>query len=412
MLVVGLGDLIVTTWSFFGDWFFNVHTEVRLTWPATTYRAWTSVGALSTARGAATATLLNDGKVLVVGGEPYGDGIGPPPPAPAELFDPTTGEWTTTASPRLVSGWGLTATLLTDGRVLVVGGYADRRVYTEPIDAPAGAAEIYDPVSQKWTRAHDAPDARAGQTATRLLDGRVLLAGGGIGAGCTFTAEVYDPALDQWQATEDMKDCRSGHTATLLRDGRVFVAGGFAGGFEYQSGVATSETYDPRTGHWTAAAAMATNREGATATRLRDGRVLVVGGATYPTRSPCGPDSAGGCVVVPSAVASAELYDPASNSWQAVPPMHTARSYHGAVLLPDGRVLVIGGRGAHRVLLASAEIYDPTTKAWAAAPALHAARFDFEAVLLADGRVLASGGGDTQAELRGTEVLGPPPSGR
>jgi N-acetylneuraminic acid mutarotase len=304
--------------------------------------SWTATGSMIAARGSHTATLLPDGRVLVAGGNSDGE---PYTLASAELYDPTSGSWTATASMIEARG-GHTATLLPDGKVLVAGGVAAG--IGEDIPPALASAELYDPVSSTWTATASMPEARSAHTATPLLDGRVLVAGGQGTAGSALleSAELYDPGSGSWSATGGMIDDRLGHTATLLPDGRVLVAGGVSLSFEIGA-LASAELYVPVSGTWTATASMPEARSGSatplpsshTATLLPDGGVLVAGGYT----------GGGG------ALASAELYDPRSGSWTTTARMIEARGGYTATLLPDGKVLVAGGGGAP----GSAELYDP-----------------------------------------------------
>jgi N-acetylneuraminic acid mutarotase len=187
-------------------------------------------------RGEATITLLSDGRVLVAGGQSFGVGT-------AELYDPTTGTWTATAS---MSAGRIdhTAVLLPDGQVLVTGGYTYDT--TGNNGTALSSAELYDPSTGTWTATGSIAQARAGQTATLLSDGTVLVSGGqdirnNAGLGNLATAELYDPIGGTWTATAQMVEARYGHTATLLLDGRVLVFGG-------GSTAATAELYDPGSG--------------------------------------------------------------------------------------------------------------------------------------------------------------------
>jgi N-acetylneuraminic acid mutarotase len=212
--------------------------------------------------------------------------------------------------------YGHTATLLADGRVLVVGGYQD--------GSPNGPfAELYDPLSGTWTAAGNMATMRSSHTATLLPNGKVLVAGGYIrstrehcgqpsgspSVDCTnplASAELYDPQTGAWSATLDMVAPRAGHTATLLPGGRVLVAGGTGSADTSASGLheplASVELYDPASGTWSATSSMVDSRDGHTATLLPDGRVLVAGGI--------------GFKVPPGSVdlASAEVYDPGSGN--------------------------------------------------------------------------------------------------
>ena len=181
--------------------------------------------------------------------------------------------------------------------------------------------------------------ARDYHTATLLSDGRVLVSGGYNGTAPLNSAELYDPATGAWTPTGPLVTQREYHTATLLPNGRVLVSGGYGG---TSAGIlASAELYDPATGTWTATTgSLATARDYHAATLLPDGRVLVSGGL-----------SAAGYL------ASAELYDPATGTWTATTgSLVTQRAYHTATLLPNGRVLVSGGYNGTAVL-PSAELY-------------------------------------------------------
>lgn len=181
-----------------------------------------------------------------------------------------------------------------------------------------------------------------------------------------------------WIATGNMIGARANHTATLLPNGTVLVAGG--GGTGLSAPLATAELYDPATGAWTATGSMNGIRTAHTATLLPDGKVLVAGGA----------DSVGETSV--NALATAELYDPATGTWAPTGSMMEARAHQTATLLPDGKVFVAGGSGLHGPQLASAELYDPGTGSWTATGPMVTDRSGHLATLLQDGRVLVLGG--------------------
>jgi hypothetical protein len=346
-------------------------------------------------------TLLAAAALLVVGGAAVGSGLlrlpslVPPEPVPSLAVVPTPSanaspsefaspsavpspsvvparapSWTATGSmgtPRR----GQSATLLVDGRVLVAGG--------EPNGPKPPSAELYDPTTGSWTAAGRML-GYSGSNLTRLLDGKVL-------AG---TSELYDPASGSWTATgRTVAVHQDRGTITLLLDGRVLVAGGHA---DTSNGVTGSaELYDPQTGTWTVTGSMVTPRAGHTATLLPDGRVLVAGGGDY------GDDWT---------MASAELYDPVSGTWTATGTMlakvgpRNSSSNQVASLLRDGRVLVAGfvvldcaidGSGPCS-FVSDVELYDPGSGTWTATGTMAVAREGFTATLLPDGKVLVTGG--------------------
>ena len=225
---------------------------------------------------------------------------------------------------------------LDDGRVLVVGGEPGRHV----------SAEIYDPRSSRWEMTGSPRGAEFGATSLVVLkDGRVLRAGGDRGENRpSRIAEVYDPATGTWTTAAAMTDARAFASATVLSDGRVLVIGGA----QSYSGrpLPTAELFDPATNTWKAAAAAATTRLERSVTTLVDGRVLVVGGV--------GPSG------YPGALSTAELYDPATDTWSPTADLAEGRFAHAAVLLADGTVLVVGGHATGWFnYLGSAERYYP-----------------------------------------------------
>ena len=303
------------------------------------------------------------------------------PSAATELYQPSTGSWVATAAMK-APRWGHTATLLSDGRVLVAGGYLGS-------DARSASVELYDPVKKAWSKTGDMTRGRGGHSATLLSDGRVLVVGGGLedasgeGGPRSPSAELYDPRTGTWTATGSMRDARTGFTATLLSDGRVLVAGGDAG-------FTSVELYEPRTGRWTPTEDMAEGRMGHTATRLADGRVLVTGGCA------CSDPGQG-------ELRSTELYDPIAGTWSGAGEMRSARIFHEAVLLHDGRVLV--GTDDLWDRAPSAELYQPTSGRWIAAANPAEARTGYTATLLGSGKVLVAG--DYARNLRSAELFDP-----
>lgn len=260
-----------------------------------------------------------------------------------------------------------TATMLLNGHVLIVGGGEG----PDLIDGffVVGGAELFDPSTGTFISA--GTERRDLHTATLLGNGKVLLIGGEtdwVGSppvpNVSSGADLYDPATGVFQPTGNMATGRESHTATLLADGRVLVTGGARPqglSWEY---LKTAEIYDPASGSFSATGDMVNPRAFHTATLLSNGKVLVTGGN-------------GGGV-------SAELYDPVTGSFAVTGSMSVARSLHTSTLLTSGKVLVVGG--------ATAELYDPPTGLFTTVGPLITARSVHTATLLDDGTVLIAGG--------------------
>jgi hypothetical protein len=190
-----------------------------------------ATGALANGRYGHTATLLKDGTVLLAGGTQYNAGYGPSLSS-AELYDPSTGQFTGTGSlgsPRAYAA----AALLPDGRVLVSGGEATfNDNSTQPVQF-WNTAEIYDPASGTFSATGTMTTARTRHSAAPLANGQVLIAGGltsTTSANATASAEIYDPASGSFSATGSMSTGRSFLAAVPLTNGLVLVAGGLDGG--------------------------------------------------------------------------------------------------------------------------------------------------------------------------------------
>lgn len=252
--------------------------------------------------------------------------------------------------------------------------------------------------------------ARAAHTATALPDGRILIVGGmpeGTGdEGALATAELFvsggEAGTGQFRSAGRMLAARMAHTATRLADGRVLLVGGYGAGNAY---LASAELYNPTTGRFTPTGRMGTARAGHVATLLADGRVLVAGGVGE------------GWMFLNSA----EVYDPATDTFRPTGAMAVPRESHTATRLPDGTVLVVGGhagRHAAVVLYATAERYDPRADggrgAFRPAGAMAVRRHKHDAVALADGRVLVTGGADERDDrgaYRSAEIFDPRANG-
>jgi hypothetical protein len=271
-----------------------------------------------------------------------------------------------------------TATLLggnANAKVLLAGGKHDDGTIL-------ASAEIYDPVAKTFTAtANNMPNKAVGHTATLLLNGKVLIAGGG-----NSNAQLYDPASNKFSSTGGMSGQRSNHTATLLKDGRVLLAGGSG---STGRAVATAQLYDPSTATFSNTGSMTSTREWHTATLLPDGRVLITGGRDGSSYR-----------------ATADIYDPSTGTFTATAGMAAPRAIHEAALLLNGTVMVCGGfNGADE--LATAEIYDPIAGTFRSTGSMITARDYFTATVLGSGIVLVTGGYGVD-ELKSTEIFASP----
>ena len=231
---------------------------------------WTRTGSMLTATEQQPGVLLHDGQVLM--------------PGTAELYDPATGRWAATGAMNVARTVGFTATVLQDGQVLVAGG-----VEAGVNQTVTSGAELYNPATGTWAATGSMITARQNQTATLLPNGQVLVAGGGgtcVNGSCPTlsSAELYNPATGTWAATGSMPFPHEGALAGLLPSGEVLVACGVQ-----DPGVnpCAADLYNPATGTWAQDGAA-----GASATRdysavlLHNGQVLISGGenGTYPAR--------------------------------------------------------------------------------------------------------------------------------
>jgi WD40 repeat protein len=433
-----------------------------------------------------TATLLPDGNVLVAGGFNSCDDTACSDTSGAELYHPGTGTWTATGAMHLARQQH-SATLLPDGDVLVAGGFSYFPSSIGPSGRLDSSAELYDPTTGTWTPTASMAATHSGQTATLLRNGWVLVTGGG-----TRVAEIYIPQRAVWVSPGTMGTARTDQTATLLPNGNVLVAGGTGAGnpgpvlptaelfhtgagplvrvtpgaitFPSQqvgstsgarsytvvndgsAGLATSAVRvtgaNPADFHATTTCTKAPVAPGQSCTvsvrfapagtglrtagvAVSDNAPLSPHGVTVtgfgggpnvwaPTSGPMAtpredfaetvlPDGkvliAGGSNTIRGVLRSAELYNPATRSFSATGSLSTARSEPAAALLPDGQVLVAGGHTHIFADLASAELYNPATGTWRKTTSMNETGHGLTATVLGDGNVLVASFGSGKAEV-------------
>ena len=277
----------------------------------------------------------------------------------------STASTSTAAGSMTVARSSHSATLLANGMVLVAGG--------ANASGTLKSAELYDPAKGTFAATGDLAFPRQGHSATLLPNGKVLIAGGEDDVGPIATAELYDPGSGTFTSVGNMTSVRWSHTATLLANGKVLLAGG-ANNSDSQD---SAEVFDPVSNMFSPVSSMTTPRMHHTATLLANGNVLLAGG--WSSYAPI------------TTLNSAELFDPATNSFGSVGNMSIAHWFHRSVLLPDGRVLVVAG---NKGLFSKAviEAFDPVSGSFAIVGSLTQARHSHTATLLPNGKVLVTGG--------------------
>jgi uncharacterized repeat protein (TIGR03803 family) len=328
-----------------------------ITVPRSEAQTWATNSPMQAARWSHTATLLNDGTVLIAGGIIYNtNGVFENTNA-CEIYNPQTGASTSTA-PLQSYRDGHRATLLPDGQVLVSGGGGD------------SSSEIYDPSTSSWGSLASMSYERKVPVAVLLPSGKVLVAGGyddNSGQDLS-TAELYDPVAGTWSPTGSMPYPADTFAAVLLTNGTVLVCGGSdaSQSIYYETNAAI---YNPITQTWTNTTPMNEARAGHTATLLQNGQVLVEGGSGDNT---------------------AEIYDPGTATWNFVSTMNDGRLYSDAVLLNNGQVMVLGDGNP------DVELYDPNADTWTYTDPLPVPGNQQSITLLDGGQVLVTGGSGTE----------------
>jgi WD40 repeat protein len=337
-----------------------------------------------------TGNLLDTGQVLIAGGSQIAGTLDV-----AEIYDPTNGTFTATAGAMNQARYHHTSTLLEDNTVLVTGGDNGGGLL---VATALISAELYDPTSNKFTSPGVMFSPRTWQTATKLQDGKVQIAGGspavdstidpttgtgtGLPIGALPSAELYDPKSKQFSGNPGaLNDARTEHTAAFIKgcgcsdDNQVLLAGGIdASGTTLTS----AELFNESNNSFTLTGSMNAARHNHTATTLNDGRVLITGGVDNSL----------------TVLNTAEIFDPKTGVFTPTLPMNRARAFHSAQILDNGQVLIAGGGllpdGTYDV---TAEVFNPSTgKFTLTAGPMNHERFELTATAINSGVLVAGGG--------------------
>ncbi|PIK15719.1 kelch repeat-containing protein [Halobacteriovorax sp. JY17] len=286
-----------------------------------------------------------------------------------------------------------TSTVLDDNSILLTGGWGSNT-----------SAEVYDSTQGMSRQIQEMNFPRVEHVATKLDSGNVLITGGWkgrnqfwTGRDSQATAEIYDTKKQVFLSVGSMRVPRAGHTMTKLNDGRVLIIGGFK--VDHQGlgeGISSAEIFDPKFNRFIKInSRLHFGRGHHTATKLRDGRVLITGGFNKENK----------------AVNRFEIFNPETETFSLIKEeMNEARAYHQAVLLPDGKIFIVGGEVEHfprrntsdecKTCSKTAEIYDPysgiSTKTTAE---MNVPRSQFSATLTNDNRIIIIGGKGNDARF-------------
>lgn len=337
-------------------------------------------------------TLLKDGRVLITGGCVYvrsrpGKAGGCKTTDNAEIYDPKTGKFSLVGNmnfPHI----NYTATLLNNGKVLIVGGEKFERIIHNNVEINYGkwmqGAEIYDHRTGKFIPTGNTKFPREYHTATLLKDGRVLIVGGLIfkgkqgGIKDAIKSEIYDPYTGEFTLTGKLNYAREDHTATLLQDGRVLITGGYE--------LKSAEIYNPKTRKFIPAGNMNVVRRHHFSFLLPNGNVLIIGGINDSWSKSLGWAQKRGRYDF----TNIEEYNPKTQKFKIVAKLIKNRVAPECTLLKNGKILVTGGDHIRSDYL-GAEIYDPVTRKSILTNSFNDYRRDDQKILLKDGRLLFLG---------------------
>lgn len=363
------------------------HCELEVSWekedveyPALLDPSWSTTGDMAETRREPVAIHLASDRILVTAGDPADARLATDV---TEVFDGKTETWATVANMSQARHRPAMSSL-SDGQVLVAGGRID-------INNATTSVEIYDPKNNQWEYTTPLDHPRCYATATRLLDDRILLAGGVLGASpsgpATTQARLFNPDTKIWTPIQPTRKARMWHTATRLQDGRVVLIGGETGDEKLDS----AEIFMPESTNWELLPIKIEARAGHSATLLPDGSIVICGGLDRNNK----------------ALATCEKLYEETQTWKQtalVPTMKAKRVDHAALLLLDGRIFVTGGHNENGSI-SSAEIWAPKSNEWLGAGTMLGMRTQHMALQFAPNKILAAGGYDGDTAIRTAEVF-------
>ena len=329
---------------------------------------WEDVGPMPSRRAEHVMVRLADGRVLAAGGGMANDARSK---RSADIYNPRTERWSA-AEPMHRTRSAMSAILLRNGDVLVVGGVSTAMRDGGLMNVVLRSAETYDPVADQWTKVAAMHDRRVGPVIERLPHGRILVAGGHNNRAGASSAEIYHPKTGDWRMTDPMSVPRYLGASTRLRNGDILVAGGPGTPGAHRR---TAERYVVNRHEWRPAGQFR-GGQSPQVFRLPNGRVLsIAGGGQWgsPTRR-------------------VAKYTPSRNAWHRVASLPAARGGMPVVSL-GGYPLVLGGRGpGTHYTTATGFLWRPARHGWVRWTWMPQPLWNLAAVRLRDGSILAAGG--------------------
>ena len=339
---------------------------------------WTDASVMNMPRKNHTSTLLPDGSVLIVGGITRTDDVDTS--GPTQLLDQAERyfvggikKWTL-AGEMLNTRTGHTASLLSDGIVLIAGGGSVAEENGEKELKHLKSTETYDYRANTWIKSQSMNISRWEHTATVLPSGDVLVVGGENSDGKLSSTELFKVATKQWVVLDDLSYPRARHIAVMLSDNRILVAGG---------GSKTAEIYDMQSDTWTDIGDISQNLNLTAASRLPDGKAMIVGGYG-----------------VDGAQYQVEIYNPEFDTWNMGPKIPKPRVRASLVDLNKSAILLVGGNQ-----YTHSWIFDTNTLTWTKAAKMLTARTGQAATQLNDGKVLVSGGENRKGKMESSSEV-------